>query len=150
VYRCHFHLQTLWQVDKRIFFFFNPSYLLILTDAVEVILGMWNVWREDLCLSSNRAKLRILHHTQFLGKICGIQKNCWFWTVIIFRSKLGLHAHSWFYMYYSSGVRNICCSCSPSFLVQMFLRIAGVKLQTIHGMHCKLIYQRAFRTTGDR
>jgi len=29
--------------------------------------------------------------------------------MIIFRSKLGLHVYSWFYMYYSFGVRNICC-----------------------------------------
>jgi hypothetical protein len=107
VYRCHFHLQILWQVDETILFFFNLSYLLILTDAVEVILGRWNVQGKDLCLSSNSAKLRILHHKQFLDKTCGIQKNCWFWMMVIFRSKLGLHMHSWFYMYYSFGVRNI-------------------------------------------
>jgi hypothetical protein len=34
-----FSLADLWQVDERIFFFYNPSYLLILTDAVEVIVG---------------------------------------------------------------------------------------------------------------
>jgi len=30
--------------------------------------------------------------------------------MIIFRSKLGLCVHSWFYMYYSFGVRKVCCS----------------------------------------
>ena len=39
---------------------------------------------------------------------------------------------------------------SRSFLVQLFLRIAGVSYGPVHGMRCKLICQRIFRTVGDR
>ena len=40
--------------------------------------------------------------------------------------------------------------CSRSFLVQLFLRIAGVSYGRFMACVCKLICQRIFRTVGDR
>ena len=39
---------------------------------------------------------------------------------------------------------------SRSFLVQLFLRIAGVSYGQFMAMHCKLICQHIFGTIGDR
>ena len=42
----------------------------------------------------------------------------------------------------------ICCI--RSFLVELFLRIAGVSYGRFMAMRCKLICQRIFSTVGDR
>ena len=41
-------------------------------------------------------------------------------------------------------------NCSRSFLVQLFLRIAGVSYGRFMATRCKFICQRIFRTVGDR
>ena len=41
-------------------------------------------------------------------------------------------------------------SCSRSFLVELFIRIAGVSYGLFMAMRCKLICQRIFGTVGDR
>ena len=109
---------------KENILFFIPSYLTLLAAVVEVILCRWSVcvcvcvcvrtcvraWRVGLCFYSNGAKFIFMYYKLFLHKKCSIQKKYWFWMTIIFRSKMRLFAHCWFYMCYSTGVRNMCCS----------------------------------------
>ena len=54
--------------------------LLILTFVIEVIFGRWIVrGRGLMLLPSNGTKFKILlvYYKQFLGRSCGIRKNCW-------------------------------------------------------------------------
>jgi len=87
---CHALLLNLWQVGERKFFFFVPSILLILTVAVQVIVGKWTVCEEVCVLYWNSAKFWIPYYEQLLHDRSGIQKNYWFWKRIIFRNKMGL------------------------------------------------------------
>ena len=42
-----------------------------------------------------------------------------------------------------------CPYCRRTFLIYLFLRIAGVSYGRFKAMRCKLICQRIFRTVGD-
>ena len=48
------------------------------------------------------------------------------------------------------SLAEVSLQCSRSFLVQLFLTIAGVSYGRFMAMRCKLICQRIFRTVGDR